>query len=237
MVPQSGYARTFNSTRSGFKEPNMPKTSPSPRTEVHRKPQRADYDGAAIAAIIDEALICHVAFTHAGSVHCLPMACWRLGDYLYIHGASNARIAAALLVGESSVCITHLDGLVLARSAFHHSMNFRSAVIYGRFEEVTEPAAKAAAFEAFVEHVSPGRTPLVRPPSPAEMSGTCLLRIALQEASAKMRTGGVIDAEGDMAIPVWAGVIPLALQAGPRQVEPECSSETPPVVPAFLRKR
>lgn len=212
----------------------MNATAPSPRTEVRRKPQRADYDRATIEAILDEALICHVAFSHAGSVHCLPTACWRSGDHLYIHGAANSRMASAVLAGECSVCVAHLDGLVLARSAFHHSMNFRSVVVYGRFEEVTDPGVKAAEFEAFVEHVSPGRAALVRAPSPAEMAGTRLLRIALDEASAKIRSGGVIDAEDDMAIPVWAGVVPLSLRASHPEADAGCDSRNPPLIPAFI---
>lgn len=212
----------------------MPDTPPSPRTEVHRKPQRASYDRAAVEAIVDAALICHVAFSHGGSVHCLPTACWREGDHLYIHGARNSRMAQAVLAGECSVCIAHLDGLVLARSAFHHSMNFRSVVIYGRFEEVTDPGVKAAALDAFVEHVSPGRATLVRAPSPAEMAGTRLLRIPLEEAATKTRTGGVIDAEDDTGIPVWAGVIPLALRAGQFEPDADCTPTNPPNIPAFI---
>ena len=212
----------------------MPDISPSVRTEVRRKPQRAHYDRATIEAIVDEALICHVAFNHGGSVHCLPTACWRSGDHLYIHGASNSRMAQALTSGECSVCIAHLDGLVLARSAFHHSMNFRSVVIYGSFEEVLDPGVKATAFDAFVEHVSPGRAARVRAPSPAEMAGTRLLRIPLHEAAAKIRTGGVIDAEEDLAIPVWAGVIPLAVRAGQPEADTDCTSGNPPSLPAFM---
>ena len=212
----------------------MPDPAPSPRTEVRRKPQRARYDRATIEAIVDEALICHVAFSHGGSVHCLPMACWRSGEHLYIHGAANSRMASALLAGESSVCIAHLDGLVLARSAFHHSMNFRSVVIYGRFEEVTDPAVKAAEFAAFVEHVSPGRAARVRAPSAAETAGTRLLRIPLQEAAAKSRAGGVIDAEEDMDIPVWAGVVPLGLRAGRPEPDAGCAGMERPGIPGCI---
>jgi len=212
----------------------MPNRAPSPRTEIRRKPQRGHYDRATIEAIVDAALICHVAFPHGDSVHCLPTACWRNGDYLYIHGASNSRMAQALLEAECSVAISHVDGLVLARSAFHHSMNFRSAVIYGRFEAVDDADAKALAFRKFVEHVSPGRAALVRAPSPAELAGTRLLRIPLAEAAAKIRNGGVEDAEADLAIPVWAGVMPLAVRAGDCQPDPACQSTVPPCPPAWL---
>lgn len=212
----------------------MSKPSASPRTEVRRKPQRAHHDTATIHAIIDQALVCQIAFNQGGSVHCLPMACWREGDFLYIHGANNSRLTQTLLEHECTVSITHLDGLVLARSAFRHSMNYRSVAIYGRFEAEDEPASKAAAFRAFVEHVSPGRAAQVRPPSPAELAGTRLLRIALDEAVAKIRNWGAEDADEDIAIPVWAGVLPLALGAGPLQPEAGCADRQPPAAPAFI---
>lgn len=212
----------------------MPHPPPSPRTEIRRKSDRADYDRATIEAIVDEALICTIAFQHSGSVHCLPTSCWRVGDHLYIHGANNSRMAQALLAGECSVCIAHLDGLVLARSAFHHSMNFRSVVIYGRFEEVVDPEYKLEAFNAFVDFVSPGRSAQVREPSAAEIAGTKLLRISLAEAAAKSRSGGVIDAEDDMTIPVWAGVIPLGLRSGLPERDAVCGSNEAPRLPPFL---
>lgn len=212
----------------------MPNPPPSPRTEIRRKSERGDYDRATIESIVDTTLICQIAFKHGDSVHCLPTSCWRVDDHLYIHGANNSRMANALLAGDCSVCSAHLDGLVLARSAFHHSMNFRSVVIYGRFEEVIDPVTKAAAFDAFIEHVSPGRSAQVRSPSPAEMSGTRLLRISLYEAVAKIRSGGVIDAQADMAIPVWAGVIPLALRSGKPEADAGCMDNNPPRPPAFL---
>lgn len=207
---------------------------PSPRTKICRKPQRAHYDRASVEAIVDEALVCFVAFNHGGSVHCLPMACWRFDEHLYLHAAGNARMSKALLLGECAVSIAHLDGLVLARSAFHHSMNFRSVAIYGRFEEVLDPALKAAAFEAFVNHVSPRRAAQVRPASPAEMAGTALLRLPLEEAAAKIRSGGVIDAAADMNLPVWAGVLPLRLQVGVPQADEGCENPEIPTLPPFL---
>ncbi|MDR1934247.1 MAG: pyridoxamine 5'-phosphate oxidase family protein [Candidatus Accumulibacter sp.] len=213
----------------------MPEQAPSARATIHRKPQRAHYDRRTIERIVDAALTCQIAFNHAGSVHCLPMACWRQGDHLYIHAAGSSRLAAALLAGECCVCVAHLDALVLARAAFHHSMNFRSVVIYGQFEEVRDASLKAAALDAFIEHVSPGRAARVRASSPAEMSGTRVLRIALEEAAAKMRAGGVLDADDDLSIPVWAGVVPLRLQAG--RLEPDGGGavvEEPPGLPGFI---
>ena len=211
-----------------------PNAAPSERTRVRRLPDRARYDAESLAAIVDAAWIAHVAFPLDGGVHSIPTAVWREGAHLYIHGAKASRMLKALTEAECCVSLAILDGLVLARSAFHHSMNFRSVVIYGRFEEVTDPAVKAAEFDAFVEHVSPGRAALVRAPSSAEMAGTRLLRISLDEAAAKSRTGGVIDAEEDMAIPVWAGVIPLKLRADPPEADAACASTNPPKLPAFI---
>jgi len=212
----------------------MKTSPPSPRTEVRRKPNRGHYDAASIHAIIDAAFLCHIAFSDAGSTHCLPTACWRDGDFLYIHGANNSRLVNALLAGECSVCLSHLDGLVLARSAFHHSMNFRSVVIYGRFQAVDEISDKAAAMHAFLEHVSPGRNRDIRPANAAELAGTRILRLPLSEAAAKIRNWGVEDSPEDMAIPVWAGVIPLTQQPGSPQPEAGCADYPLPRLPTAL---
>jgi nitroimidazol reductase NimA-like FMN-containing flavoprotein (pyridoxamine 5'-phosphate oxidase superfamily) len=209
----------------------MSTIAPSPRTEVRRKPQRAHYDAASINAIVDAAFLCHIAFPAEGSIHCLPTACWRDGKFLYIHGANNSRLINALLAGDCSVCISHLDGLVLARSAFHHSMNYRSVVIYGQFAAVDGQKDKEMAMAAFLERVSPGRNRLVRPASPAELAGTRILRLALGEAVAKVRNWGVEDSAEDLGIPVWAGVIPLTLQAGTPLAETGCGDFPRPGLP------
>ncbi|GHU05907.1 hypothetical protein FACS1894158_10420 [Betaproteobacteria bacterium] len=211
-----------------------PSTPPSPRARIRRKPQRAHYDRGTLEAIVDAALICQIAFNHDGSVHCLPVNCWRQGDHLYIHGAVSSRMVATLLSDECCVSITHLDGLVLARAASHHSMNFRSAAIYGQFEEVQDTGLKTAALESFIEHVSPGRANLARPPSPAEMGGVRVLRIALREAAVKIRAGGPVDTDDDLSIPVWAGVIPLRVQAGPPEAETGCAQMETPGIPVFI---
>ena len=213
-----------------------PNAAPSERTRVRRLPDRARYDAESLAAIVDAAWIAHVAFPLDGGVHSIPTAVWREGDHLYIHGAKASRMLKALTEAECCVSLALLDGLVLARSAFHHSMNYRSVVIYGRFEEVVDPECKLAAFNAFVDFVSPGRSARVREPSAAEISGTKLLRIPLHEAAAKMRSGGVIDADDDMAIPVWAGVIPLTLQSGIPERDSVCRSEDSPHLPTFLER-
>lgn len=212
----------------------MEHEAPSPRTRIRRKPQRGHYDTATVAAIVDSALICQIAFNQGDSVHCLPTACWRVGNALYIHGANNSRLTRTLLDSDCSVCIAHVDGLVLARSAFHHSMNFRSVVIYGRFVAVDAPEEKKTAMTAFVEHVSPGRSALVRPPNDAELAGTAVLRLTLDEAAAKIRNWGVEDDAVDLDIPVWAGVVPLRCTAGEMEAEEAGTDFPQPSLPDYL---
>lgn len=184
---------------------------PSARTRVHRVAQRAHYDQATLYAILDDARICHVAFADSQGVHCIPTACWREGEHLYIHGSNGSRMLQHAASGaQVCVSITHLDGLVFARAAFHHSMNYRSAVIYGAFEVVPD-SRKAAALDAFVESLAPGRSREARAANAKELAATTVLRIALNEAASKIRTGGPKDDEEDLALPVWTGVLPLAL--------------------------
>lgn len=198
-----------------------PNPAPSERTRVRRLPERARYDAASVHAIVDAAWIGHVAFTADGSVHNIPTAIWRDGDHLYLHGAKASRMLKALVDGQACVTVSLVDGLVLARSAFHHSMNFRSVVVYGRFEPVEARQAKLAALEVFMEKLVAGRWAALRPINDKELNATTVLRVPLTEASAKVRTGGPKDDDEDMAWPVWAGVIPLALQAGAPQVDPD----------------
>lgn len=206
----------------------MNSPAPSPRTEVRRKPDRARYDAPTIHAIVDAALLCHIGFSDAAGTHCLPTACWRDGEHLYIHGAKSSRLIDALLAADCAVCITHLDGLVMARAAKYHSMNYRSAVIYGRFAEVFGEDAKAAALAAFIEHISPGRNADIRPSSPAELASTRVLRLPLAEAVAKLRRGGPQDRPEDLERPVWAGVLPLALRVGPALAEADSGERRAP---------
>lgn len=189
--------------------------TPTDRTTVRRQPARAAYETALIHAILDEAWIAHVGFAAGGVPMVIPMAHWRVGDTLYLHGAPASRLVRVLQEGgEICVTISLIDGLVLARSAFHHSMNYRSVVILGRPAVVTGEAEKRAALDAFVEKVRPGRSAEVRGPSPAELAGTTLLAVPIAEASAKVRQGPPKDDEADLGWPVWAGVVPLALTAG-----------------------
>lgn len=211
-----------------------PNAAPSERTRVRRLPDRARYDAESLAAIVDAAWIAHVAFPLDGGVHSIPTAVWREGDHLYIHGAKASRMLKALTEAECCVSLALLDGLVLARSAFHHSMNFRSVVVYGRFEIVDDAAHKTAALAAFTDRVAPGRWATLRPMTDKEMGATTVLRLSLAEASAKVRTGGPKDDDEDLAWPTWAGVLPLSLQAGAPQAEPDSAVDTPPPLPDSL---
>jgi len=182
------------------------------RTTVKRHPERGDYDRATIDGILDEALVCHVGFVHDGHPFVIPTIHARDGDTLYLHGSPGSRMLRDLAQGVD-VCVTAtlLDGLVLARSVYHHSMNYRSVVVLGRAHEVTDDEGKLHAMECVVEHVVPGRWADARRPSEGELKGTTILAVSLEEASAKVRMGGPKDLEEDLELPVWAGVIPLAL--------------------------
>lgn len=208
--------------------PRPTRPAPSPRTRVRRLPERAHYDADTIAAIVDAAMLCTVAFQIDGMVHAIPTIHWREGEHLYIHGAKGSRMLKALTYGEACVTIALADGLVLARSALHHSMNYRSVVIYGRFEAVTEPAYKLASLRAFIDGLYPGRWDTLRPINDKELNATSVLRIALDEASAKVRDWGVKDDEEDLDWPVWAGVIPLRTLAGEPVTEPDSVTRSVP---------
>jgi len=188
--------------------------APSARSRVRRRPERAHYDAATVAAILDSALVCHIAFQWEGSVHALGTAHWREGEHLYIHGARASRMLKALAAGQSCVTVTQVDGLVFGRTPLHHSMNYRSVVAYGQFEPVEDEAEKAAWLEAFIERLAPGRWATLRPMNDKELAATAVLRLPLDEASAKIRDHGVVDEDSDLGWPVWAGVVPLALRRG-----------------------
>ena len=187
----------------------------TPRTTVRRLPKRAGYDRETVYAILDEALVCHIGFIVDGAPMVIPTIHWRHGDTLYVHGSAASRMLRSLKQGvEACVTVTLLDGLVLARSAFHHSMNYRSAVILGIAREVNGEE-KLAALEGLVEHVCAGRSPHVRAPNESELRQTSVLAMTIDEASAKIRTGGPVDDDEDYALDVWAGVLPLRLTPQP----------------------
>ncbi len=192
------------------------------RTKVRRHPERGQYDRATIDAILDEALICHVGFVVGGQPYVIPTIHARAGDHVYVHGSAASRMLRTLGAGvPACLTATLLDGLVLARSGFSHSMNYRSVVVLGLATEVTDGAEKLAALEAIVEHVVPGRWAEARLPNEVEMRQTSVLRMPLDEASAKIRTGPPKDAEEDLDLGVWAGVIPLALVPGTPVADPQ----------------
>jgi nitroimidazol reductase NimA-like FMN-containing flavoprotein (pyridoxamine 5'-phosphate oxidase superfamily) len=189
--------------------------APSERATVKRKPQRAAYDRATVDRVLDEGLICHVGFTAEGQTFVVPMLHVRVGDKVYLHGSPASRALQALAEGaEACLTVTLIDGLVLARSALHHSMNYRSVMLFGRASVVADPAEKTMALRAVTEHLIPGRWADVRGPTDRELRQTQVLSIPIQEASAKIRTGPPLDDEADHELPVWAGVVPLRLAAG-----------------------
>ncbi|MGD1155773.1 MAG: pyridoxamine 5'-phosphate oxidase family protein [Terriglobia bacterium] len=193
----------------------MNEFTPTERTQVRRLPRRAAYDRDTVYRILDEGLVCHIGFIADGRPVVIPTGYGRRDDTLYIHGSTASRMLRALGAGvEVCVTVTLLDGLVLARSAFHHSMNYRSVVIFGQASVVDDPATKLEALRVFTEHVAPGRWREIRPPSEKELQVTTVLAVPLREVSAKVRTGPPIDDEEDYTLPVWAGVLPLSLTTG-----------------------
>lgn len=202
--------------------------APSSRTRIRRMPERAHYDASTVAAIVDAAVICSVAFQIDGVVHAIPTIHWREGDYLYIHGAKASRMLKALTQGEACVTIALADGLVLARSAMHHSMNYRSVVIYGCFEQVNDPDEKTRSLQSFIDGLYPGRWETLRPINDKELNATSILRIPLAEASAKVRDWGVKDDDEDLCWPVWAGVLPLKTVIGAARQEVDSATNALP---------
>jgi len=184
------------------------------RTRVKRLPDRGRHDRETVNAILDAALIAHVAYEKDGEPAVLPTAHWRTGDTLYIHGHSKNAMLHAARGKPISICVTLLDGLVLARSGFHHSINYRSVVIYGTARDITDPNEKMAALKVFTDKIAPGRWDEIRPPNAQELKATMVLAIPIEEASAKIRSGPPVDDEQDYALPVWAGVVPIDRIAG-----------------------
>ncbi|MFN2614956.1 MAG: pyridoxamine 5'-phosphate oxidase family protein [Actinomycetota bacterium] len=183
------------------------------RTEVTRKRERGRYDEQTVHAILDEAPICHVGFARDGTPFVLPTIHARIGSHLYLHGSTASGMLTTLKDG-AAVCVTAtiVDGLILARSAMHHSMNYRSVVVIGNATAVSDTGEKLRALRAVVEHVTPGRWDEVRAPSGKELASTLVLRVPIMEASAKIRTGPPIDDDEDYALPIWAGEVPLQMR-------------------------
>jgi nitroimidazol reductase NimA-like FMN-containing flavoprotein (pyridoxamine 5'-phosphate oxidase superfamily) len=214
--------------------------APTERTQVRRLPKRAVYDREAIYRILDEGLVCHVGFVVDGQPVVIPTGYGRDGDTLYVHGSAASRMLRDLAQGvEVSIAVTLLDGLVLARSAFHHSMNYRSVVIFGTAAVVEDQTTKREALRAFTEHIAPGRWREVRPPTESELKATTVLAIPLKEMSAKVRTGPPLDDEEDYSLPVWAGVLPLELRSEQPMADSRLSAsiEVPDYVRHYDRHR
>lgn len=209
------------------------------RTKVKRLPARGQYDRETIYAILDEAFICHIGFVVDGQPYVIPTGFARIGDDLYIHGSAASRMLRNLSMGiEVCVTVTLIDGLVLARSAFHHSINYRSVLILGTAELVNDAAEKDLALEAFTEHVIPGRWAEIRWPNELELKATSVLKLRIEEASAKVRTGDPKDDEEDYSMDVWAGVLPMNLTAGEPIADSKLSSEigVPDYISSYSRK-
>jgi uncharacterized protein len=220
------------STSSNSTNPN-----PTPRTRVVREPQRAVYDRDTVNQILDEAFLCHVGFVADGQPYVIPTSYGRHGNVLYIHGSTASRMLRNLDQGfPVCITVTLLDGLVLARSVFNHSMNYRSVVILGTATLVDDPAEKIAALRALSEHILPHRWDDARQPNEKELKATSVLRIPIEEFSAKVRVGPPVDDEEDYAFPTWAGVIPLGIKVGSPIPDDRCQNELPAYLHNYSRK-
>lgn len=209
------------------------------RTRLRRLPKRGLYDRRTIYQILDEGLVCHVGFVVNGRPVVIPTLYGRAGNNLYLHGSAASRMLTTLSAGvDVCITITLIDGLVLARSAFHHSMNYRSVVVFGRASVVRDAAKKMRALRLFSERLVPGRWKEARMPNAQEMKATLVLSVPLDEASAKVRTGPPLDDEADYSLPVWAGVLPLRLVPGTPVADPRLAAEIelPAYVSTYARR-
>jgi uncharacterized protein len=189
--------------------------SSTSRTTIRRLPELASHDRTMLHHIVDDAYVCHIAFGDGQNTHCIPTAHWRRGDALYIHGSNGSRTIKALSAGaQACVAMTLLDGLVLARSAFNHSMNYRSAVIYGQFDVIDSSAEKRAALDALMDKIAPGRKHEARPGNSKELDATRVLRISMAEAAVKISDSLPSDKDEDLGLAVWAGILPLKTTRG-----------------------
>lgn len=206
----------------------------TPRTTLRRKPDRGSHDWETVAAILDEGIICHIAFEAEGQPYAIPTIYGRDGRRLYIHGSPASRMLRSLAEGvPMCVTVTLVDGIVLARSVFHHSMNYRSVVVLGTAIRIEERAEKLRALKTITDHLVPGRWGDARIPNERELKASLVLRMEINEASAKLRPGGVADEPEDMDLPVWAGRLPLSLLAGEPETDPDVPAGT--AVPPYVR--
>jgi len=209
--------------------------APTDRSKIRRHGERGQYDRESVLEILKAGLVCNVGLIQGGSPVVIPMGYGLWQGKLVLHGATKSRLMKALAAGaEACVTVTLLDGMVLARSTFHHSMNFRSVVVFGRGEEVVEEEPKAEALEALVEHLVPGRSEDARAADTKELAATTVVALSLDEASAKVRTGPPSDAARDRDLPIWAGVLPLATGYG--IPEPDATTGTDYPLPKYLAR-
>jgi nitroimidazol reductase NimA-like FMN-containing flavoprotein (pyridoxamine 5'-phosphate oxidase superfamily) len=210
----------------------MDNFTPTSRTEVRRLPKRAVYDREQIYAILDEGYLCHAGFVVEGRPFVIPMGYGRDGDQVYLHGSAGNRVVRAAAQGlDLCITVTLVDGFVLARSAFHHSMNYRSVVMLGKGRMLTDTDEKRAALRSVTNHMLPGRWEEVRQPTEQELQSTGVVALKLDEVSAKVRTGPPLDDEADYSLPVWAGVIPIAANLGDPIPDGRLSPQAPAVDP------
>jgi uncharacterized protein len=212
----------------------MSQFTPTKRTKVQRLPDRGKYDRATVFSILDEGFVCHVGFVVDGQPFVIPTNYARLDETLYLHGSSASRMLRTISDGvQVCVTVTLVDGLVLARAAFHHSVNYRSVVMLGRAALIESAEEKMRALEAFTNHVVPGRWNDVREPTESELKATSVLALPLDEVSAKVRVGPPKDDEADYALPIWAGVLPLQVVPGVPISDPRLMAGLEP--PVYLR--
>jgi nitroimidazol reductase NimA-like FMN-containing flavoprotein (pyridoxamine 5'-phosphate oxidase superfamily) len=208
---------------------------PTARSRVRRLPTRASYDVATVRRILDAGLVCHVGYLIDGEPYVTPTTYWREGNHLYWHGSRASRMLEAVANGTRvCVTVTHLDGLVAARSGFHHSINYRSVMLFGRPRRIDDPDRKRAALDAFVDRLYPTRVHDIRPPTPRELKATSVVVMTIDEASAKIRSGSPLDDEEDYALPVWAGVIPVETRFATPIADARLPRNTP--LPAYLTR-
>jgi uncharacterized protein len=208
---------------------SLPPYAPTARSRVRRHPERARYDRDTVFAILDAALMCHVGYVIDGKPYVTPTLFWREGERLYWHGSSASRMLRTQAKGIP-VCVTvsHVDALILARCAFRHSLNYRAVMAFGTAAIVDDPAEKEAGFNAFIERIYPGRTGIMRGILPQELKATSLMGMTIDDASAKIRSGGPIDLEADYAADCWAGTVPIAQHMGAPIADPIAPPRTAP---------
>lgn len=210
----------------------MKRAAATGRTRLRRKPERGRHDLRTIYAILDAGLVCHVGYVVAGEPYVTATCYWREGRFLYWHGSRAGRMLTQAAGQPVCVTVTHLDGLVAARSAFHHSVNYRSVMLFGRARRIEDEAQKLRALRAFLERIYPGRWHELRPLTRKELGATTVLALPIEEASAKVRSGGPLDGAAERRLPVWAGVVPVRLVHGAPEPAPGLAAGIP--APPYL---